>query len=131
MSQSSASYTLAALFSFFWFSYWGLPGWDLVCFGLFQPIITLSPYVGLDPSSRLIQRSYDLCGGNWSAPSPEKTSRNSWYSDGMSEDLSVGVFSSVVVSVLLDRAVMVISDDVLGWARNRAFPFFRLNLVKS
>src|ERR1700677_2835454 len=41
MSQSHASYTIATLFSL-WFSYWDLPGWDLVCFGPFQPIITLS-----------------------------------------------------------------------------------------
>ena len=85
----------------------------------------------MEPSSRLIQRSYDLCGGSWSALSPEKTSRNSWYSSGISDDVSVGVCSGEVGSALFNRAVMVVSDDGSGRARNRALPFCRLSLVKS
>ena len=64
------------------------------------------------------------------ALSPEKTLRNSWYSSGIFDDVSVGVCSGEVGSVLFDQADMVVSDDGSGRARNRAFPLCQLSLVK-
>ena len=72
-----------------------------------------------------------ICGGSWSALSPEKTLRNLWYSGGIFDDVSVRVCSGEVGLALFDWAVMVVSDDGSGRARNRALPFCQLSLVKS
>src|SRR5258707_6078271 len=50
----------------------------------------IGPWNGFVPSSRLILRSYSRCGASALAFSPEKTSRNSWYSWGTPLRVSSG-----------------------------------------
>src|SRR5258707_13172071 len=58
------------------------------------------------PSSRLILRSYSQCGASALAFSPEKTSRNSWYSWGTPLRVSSGCAVDVALAL---------SQTGLGW----------------
>src|SRR5258707_4092863 len=77
------------------------------------------------PSSRLILRSYGRCGASTLAFSPEKTSRNSWYSWGTPLRVSSGCAVDVALASSQSRLVwngLGIHWMLLGDSRNVLLP---------